>query len=76
MLRSKRKSRRNFGNAAPHDNEFLSADPFFSTLSKQAEELTKTILAGPPLQRSIEELMSQIAISPDGDQVMQYLPPP
>lgn len=41
---------------------------------KQAEHLTKAILAGPALERSIKDLMSQIAISPEGDQVMQYLP--
>jgi hypothetical protein len=43
---------------------------------KQAEDITKAILAGPALQSSIKDLMSQIAISPEGDQVMQYLPRP
>jgi hypothetical protein len=43
---------------------------------KQAEELTKRLLAGPALKSSINDLMSQIALSPEGDQVMQYLPHP
>jgi hypothetical protein len=54
----------------------LGSEAIFDGSLKQSEELTKKTLAGPPLQRSIKDLMSQIAISPDGDQVMQYLPPP